>query len=141
MQYVVKSERTYMKQFKLAVEDGQYEKYSYLDIKTMKPTEDSPEINPVLNKLFNQDIVEVDCDSLIMKVLHSSIRSMKYIPGVLVLDSGKTYGKLKNKFYYKCIPDDRRLPMFLIPYKEKTMFEKKRHNKYIVFIMTLLFKH
>lgn len=133
MQYVVKSERTYMKQFKLAVEDGQYEKYSYLDIKTMKPTEDSPEINPVLNKLFNQDIVEVDCDSLIMKVLHSSIRSMKYIPGVLVLDSGKTYGKLKNKFYYKCIPDDRRIPMFLIPYKEKTMFEKKRHNKYIVF--------
>lgn len=133
MQYVVKSERTYMKQFKLAVEDGQYEKYSYLDIKTMKPTEDSPEINPVLNKLFNQDIVEVDCDSLIMKVLHSSIRSMKYIPGVLVLDTGKTYGKIKNKFYYKCIPDDRRIPMFLIPYKEKTMFEKKRHNKYIVF--------
>jgi exoribonuclease R len=122
-----------MKQFKLAVEDGQYEKYSYLDIKTMKPIEDPPEINPVLNKLFNQDIVEVDCDSLIMKVLHSSIRSMKYIPGVLVLDSGKTYGKLKNKFYYKCIPDDRRLPMFLIPYKEKTMFEKKRHNKYVVF--------
>ena len=133
MQYVVNSERTYMKQYKLAVEDGQYEKYSYLDIKTMKATENPPKINPVLNKLFNQDIVEVDCDSLIMKVLHSSVRSMKYIPGVLVLDSGKTYGKLKNKFYYKCIPDDRRLPMFLIPYKEKTMFEKKRHNKYVVF--------
>ena len=133
MQYVVNSERTYMKQYKLSVEDGQYEKYSYLDIKTLKSTDNPPEINPVLNKLFNQDIVEVDCDSLIMKVLHSSVRSMKYIPGVLVLDSGKTYGKLKNKFYYKCIPDDRRLPMFLIPYKEKTLFEKKRHNKYVVF--------
>tara|TARA_B100001093_G_C26858627_1_gene1028734 strand:- start:3271 stop:5028 length:1758 start_codon:yes stop_codon:yes gene_type:complete len=134
MQYVVKSERNYMmKQYKLAVEDGQYEKYCYLDIKTMKAIENPPEINPVLNKLFNQDIVEVDSESLIMKILHSSIRSMKYIPGVLVLDSGKTYGKLKNKFYYKCIPDDRRLPMFLIPYKEKTMFEKKRHNKYVVF--------
>ena len=30
-----------------------------------------------------------------------------------------TYGKINNKFYFKCIPDDRSLPSFLIPYQVK----------------------
>jgi len=136
MQYVVheNEEKNKMTQFKIAVDDGKYTKYSYLNMKTMKAAVEQPNINPVFNKLFNQDIIEVDLESpLTMKLLHSSVRSMKNIPGVLVLDSRKTYGKLKTRFYYKCIPDDRRLPMFLIPYAEKILFEKKRHNKYIIF--------
>ena len=137
MQYVVhETDKKNKIQLKLCVEDGQYKEYNYLDIKSMKPTEIQPEIHPVYNKLFNQDIIELDDDlknPLTMKILHSSVRSMKNIPGVLVLYSGKTYGKLKNRFYYKCIPDDRRLPMFLIPYNEKNVFEKKRYDKYIVF--------
>ena len=133
MQYVVHENNIPMTQYKLMVDDGKYSNYTYLDIKSLKTAETQPEINPVLNKLFNQDIVSVDIDSRIMKLLHSSVRSMKNIPGVLVLDSGKTYGKIHNKFYYKCIPDDKRLPMFLIPYKEKLLFEKYRNNLYIVF--------
>jgi exoribonuclease R len=135
MQYVVhETDKSKMTQFKLKVEDGQYTKYSYINLKMMKDAEIQPNIPPVLNKLFNQDIIEVDLEGrLTMKVLHSSVRSMKNIPGVLVLDNNKTYGKIKGRFYYKCIPDDRRLPIFLIPYNEKMVFEKKRHNLYVVF--------
>ena len=137
MQYVVhETDKKNKMQLKLSVEDGQYKEYQYMDIKTMKPVENQPEIHPVYNKLFNQDIIEIDKDTknpLTMKILHSSVRSMKNIPGVLVLDNNKTYGKVKNKFYYKCIPDDRRLPIFVIPYQEKLIFEKKRNNLYIVF--------
>ncbi len=135
MRYVVhETDKSKMTQFKLKVEDGQYTKYSYINLKTMKDAEIQPNIPPVLNKLFNQDIIEVDLEGrLTMKVLHSSVRSMKNIPGVLVLDNNKTYGKIKDRFYYKCIPDDRRVPIFLIPYNEKMVFEKKRHNLYVVF--------
>jgi exoribonuclease R len=135
MRYVVhETDKSKMTQFKLKVEDCQYTKYSYINLKTMKDAEIQPNIPPVLNKLFNQDIIEVDLEGrLTMKVLHSSVRSMKNIPGVLVLDNNKTYGKIKDRFYYKCIPDDRRVPIFLIPYNEKMVFEKKRHNLYVVF--------
>ena len=137
MQYVVhETDKKNKMQLKLYVEDGQYKEYQYMDIKSMKPTENQPDIHPVYNKLFNQDIIEIDKDTknpLTMKVLHSSVRSMINIPGVLVLDNNKTYGKIKNKFYYKCIPDDRRLPIFVIPYQERLVFEKKRNNLYIVF--------
>ena len=137
MQYVVhETDKKNKMQLKLSVEDGQYKEYKYMDIRSMKPVENQPEIHPVYNKLFNQDIIEIDKDTknpLTMKILHSSVRSMKNIPGVLVLDNNKTYGKIKNKFYYKCIPDDRRLPIFVVPYQEKLIFEKKRNNLYIVF--------
>ena len=134
MQYVVHENTIKMTKYKLMVDDGKYSNYTYLDIKSLKTSEHQPKINPMVNKLFNQDIVEVDDDSCIMKILHSSVRSMKNIPGVLVLDSCKTYGKINNKFYYKCIPDDKRLPIFLIPYKEKLLFEKHRNNLYVALI-------
>lgn len=83
MQYVVhETDKSKMTQFKIKVEDGQYTKYSYINLKTMKDAEIQPNIPPVLNKLFNQDIIEVDLEGrLTMKVLHSSVRSMKNIPG------------------------------------------------------------
>ena len=51
---------------------------------------------------------------------------------------GKTYGRSKSgvgKFYYKCIPNDKRLPAFLIPYENKNIgFNKNITNKYILFL-------
>jgi len=59
------------------------------------------------------------------------------MPGVLMLENNKTYGHSgsKNKKYlYKCVPDDKRLPDFLVPYEVKQMgFIKKQKNKYITF--------
>ena len=58
---------------------------------------------------------------------------MPSIPGILVLKDGKTFGKYKDKYLYKCIPDDRRMPIFLIPYHLKLGFSKNIDNKYVIF--------
>ena len=115
---------------KIYVSDGKYENYSYFDSITLKRCEVQPNINPVEKKLFNQDIFILECNNI--KLLHSSIRSVRCMPGVLVLVGDKKYGKYKKKFLYKCIPDDKRIPFFLIPYEEKRReFSKVKHNKYI----------
>jgi exoribonuclease R len=57
------------------------------------------------------------------------------LPGVLILNQNKTYGKTpKDKFLYKCIPDDKTLDSILIPYEIKNMeFSKYFKNNYIIF--------
>ena len=67
-----------------------------------------------------------------VELLHSSARSMEVIPGVLVLEGNKTYGKRNKKYYYKCIPDDKRL-YILVAYSVKLGFNKNIKNKYVVF--------
>lgn len=89
------------------------------------------DIDPMKEKLFSDDVFNDDNG---IKIIHSTTRNFKSIPGVLVLDKNKTYGKKKNKFLYRCIPDDVRLPTFLIPYEIKNMgFSKKMENKYVTF--------
>ena len=108
------------------------------------------EINPIEAKLFSNDVFEINADSSI-KLIHSTVRSVTSIPGVLMLDGNKTYGrqyKLEpgqsftssraksngGKLLYKCIPDDKRLPSFLIPYEMKNVgFSKVFKNLYITF--------
>ena len=87
--------------------------------------------NPFVNKMFNQDIFTY-IDGKV-DILHSSARCIKVIPGVLALENSQTYGRVKDKFLYKCIPDDTRLPIFLVPYKIKLGFNKNIKNKYVVF--------
>ena len=87
--------------------------------------------NPFVNKMFNQDIFTYNDGKV--DILHSSARCMKVIPGVLALENSQTYGRVKDKFLYKCIPDDKRLPIFLVPYKIKLGFNKNIKNKYVVF--------
>ena len=92
-------------------------------------------INPFEEKIFTGDVCCYENDKI--EHIHSCIRSISYMPGVLVLENNKTYGHSgsKNKKYlYKCIPDDKRLPEFLVPYEVKQMgFIKKQKNKYITF--------
>ena len=57
----------------------------------------------------------------------------KIIPGVLVLEDNKSYGIHNKKPLYRCIPDDSRLPSFLVPHKLNIGFNKHFKNKYIVF--------
>jgi exoribonuclease R len=56
------------------------------------------------------------------------------ISGVLCLHNNKTYGRTKNnRTLYKFIPDDKRLPPFLVPYDIKTLgFCKVLINHYVV---------
>ena len=99
-------------------------------------------IDPPLDKLKNFDPVqakalvgdEIDADELgYILANNSPYRTMQSIPGILVY-SGRTYGRDKDKMIYKCIPNDRQLPMFVISYKEKgTTFNKIKVNKFVLF--------
>ena len=115
--------------YKLFVTKGDYSEYYFVEHETMNRVK--IDVNPIKHKLINQDIFVYNENNVEIK--HSSLKSNKNIPGVLVLESGKTYGKIKKKFLYKCIPDDKRLPFFLIPYAVNYGFNKIVSNKYITF--------
>jgi exoribonuclease R len=65
----------------------------------------------------------------------SVIQSSKYIPGVLVIENNRTYGRTANKkrLLYKCVPNNRQLPSFLVPYEVSLGFSKSISNKYVLF--------
>ena len=125
-----------LQQYKLFVEDRNYEKIKICYSKSLEEI-NIPNFDCVSNKLFNQDLFEYIDNKI--KVIHSAIRETEHIPGVLVCNTQKTYGRKKDKFYYKCIPDDIRLPIFLVPYKIKLGFNKNISNKYIIFKPSKLF--
>tara|TARA_B100002019_G_C21249475_1_gene590282 strand:+ start:204 stop:1994 length:1791 start_codon:yes stop_codon:yes gene_type:complete len=92
------------------------------------------DINPIDEKLFSRDIIEINEKNEIV-IKQSALRDMKTIAGILVLNENKTYGRTKNKkrLYYKCIPDDKYLPIFLVPFDLKPGFSKHYLNKYVIF--------
>ena len=117
---------------KINISDRQYKNWELVEGGTLKKIDLKLKKHPQDYKLMNQDIFTYEGDVLCLK--HSSTRSMKCIPGVLVLEGNKMYGKVKkNRYYYRVVPDDRRLPEFLMAYSPKIGFEKKQKNKYIVF--------
>lgn len=116
--------------YKILIDNREYTEWTLYDSLSLNEVEKIP-IEPANHKLFSSDIFEMNDNST--NILHSSVRSMPCIPGVLVLSNGKTYGKYKDKYLYKCIPDDRRFPNFIVPYALKLGFSKNIDNKYIVF--------
>ena len=126
--------KTGMSSYKIRIARRDYGSYEIVNASTLVHTE--KRVDPVKHKLFNHDVFNLYDDNSI-KMLHSTVRSMPNIPGVLVLDTKKTYGKIKRKCLYKLIPDDGRLPEFLVPYRKTIHFNKKSVNKYVVF----RFKH
>ena len=117
--------------YKLIVADRDYNDVCYYNSLTLNKIDLDLDFSPRSHKMFNQDIFEIKGNRI--KVLHSMTREMTGIPGVINCSSNKTFGKYKNKFLYKCIPDDRRMPIFLIPYNIKYEFSKNITNKYCVF--------
>ena len=85
-------------------------------------------IDPVREKLFTGDIIE---NNKIKKI--SKYRTCS-IPGILV-KSGSTFGRIKNKLYYKCIPNDPTLPIFIVPYNNKSKtLSKVKIDVFVEFI-------
>ena len=134
--------------YKILISDRSYVEWNLYDALSLNEVQ-KINIHPSTNKLFSGDTFEcntadskneksIDQSTDLgtirqIKLLHSSVRSMPSIPGILVLKDGKTFGKHKDKFLYKCIPDDRRFPVFTVPYALKIGFSKNIDNKYIVF--------
>ena len=116
--------------FELNVNDRNYKKYVFINTKNLE--EDINWSNPLSNKWFHKDIIDESG-----KVIKSPYMKNDVIPGVLIIN-GNTYGHLNGdlnaKLLYKCIPDDKSLPIFLIPYEYKcNTFNKNKHNKYVTF--------
>jgi exoribonuclease R len=130
--------------YKIHVNDRSYNSWEVFDTNKFNKVEVN--INPIEGKLFANDVFTIDKHNKITLV-HSSIRSGPAIPGVLILDGNKTYGREKKltegsttnknknqvgRLLYKCIPDDTRLPCFLVPYEIKNMgFSKVFKNMYV----------
>ena len=84
------------------------------------------------SKLFHLD--EFNLIDNHYSITYSQVRNNMYIAGIL--DLSKTYGK-DSKLLYKCIPDDKRIPAFLIPYCKPPTFDKSCRYLYVTF----QFKH
>jgi hypothetical protein len=137
-----------MKQYKLYVNDRSYSSWEIFEILNFNKVELF--INPVESKLFSNDVFVIDGNKSV-NIIHSTTRSGPPMPGVLVLAENKTYGRqhklvegqpctkkrnenANGKLLYKCIPDDTRLPSFLIPYEIKHLgFSKVIKNLYVTF--------
>lgn len=86
-------------------------------------------LDPYQMKLFHDALIMVNDVELIK--IENNPTYLHNIHAVLVCTNNQTYGKRKNRNLYKCIPDDRRLPHFVVPYKVATGFTKHMKNKYV----------
>ncbi len=134
------------KMYKIHINDRNCTSWEVFDMDKFNKIELN--INPIEYKLFTNDVFTVD-KSGNPSIVHSSIRSGPAIPGVLILDGNKTYGREKKliegqthisnktkssggRLLYKCVPDDVRIPSFLVPYEIKSLgFSKVLKNLYV----------
>jgi hypothetical protein len=88
-----------------------------------------PELNPLECKMFSGDVI------FERKVVSSPVRVMQNIPGILILENNRTYGRTENKkkLFYKCKPFSTTYPDFLVPYSIQMGFQKNFKNKYVTF--------
>jgi exoribonuclease R len=117
------------------VEDRGYKKYWIEDFDGTHIKENPQNINNI--HCFHGDIIDLnDCSVVKSKILDGG-----KIPGILVLAKNKTYGTLrstsnkKNKkarHLYKFIPNDSKLPYFLVPYELSIGFNKRFVDKYAI---------
>jgi exoribonuclease R len=141
--------------FKIIIKDRNYSSWDIVDANTLSSV--SLNISPIENKLFTEDVFSLKNNTVTID--NSPIRSGIPIPGVLILNGNKTYGretkdretkdrgtkdretketrdretKKNGKLLYKCIPDNTAIPFFLVPYEIKNMgFSKNFQNIYVV---------
>ena len=131
--------------YKINIDNRNYESWNIFNATTLELII-LEQFNPIQHKLFNNDVFTYNQGQV--EIIHSSIRINENIPAVLILTNNKTYGrenkhKEDNKIHsgkllYKCIPDDTRIPAFLVPYEIKQLgFSKVFTNMYV----TIHYKH
>ena len=130
----------------ITIENRNYDSWCVHKMETMEAVNITTIIDtfdPATLKLFSMDVFVVDehhChqdkSTYSLRIERSPIRASPHISGVLVLKNNRTYGRhQKNgKLLYKCIPDDKRIPIFLVPYEIKHVgFNKVQQNMYVTF--------
>jgi hypothetical protein len=94
--------------------------------------------HPLTHKCFHGDVIRLiptHNDSVQIQLIESHVQTCGNIPGILMLENNRTYGRTDNKkrLYYKCRPYDSHYPDFLIPYTIPVGFQKNFQNKYVTF--------
>lgn len=125
--------------YKLLIIDKSYSTFKLLH--TVTNEDSDPEllkyIDPIEDKLFSKDIISFDLQNpqTPYKNIYSHVKSGINIAGTLILENNKTFGRTANKkrLLYKCIPDDKHLPTFLVPYDIVVGFSKIYTNKFVLF--------
>ena len=79
---------------------------------TNEPVEIDEKIDT--SKLFHNDIFSINQFNKI--IITETQTRFKEIPAILCLRNNRTYGRIGNKHFYKCIQDDKHLPPFLVAY-------------------------
>ena len=125
-----------MSLYKIIIDSRNYESWNIVSPSTLEPIIIDG-FNPTQHKLFNNDVFTYNNEKV--EIVHSSMRFNENIPAVIILNNHKTYGreikankKPSKQLLYKCIPDDIRLPIFLVPYEIKQLgFSKVFTNIYV----------
>ena len=122
---------TNQKLSQIIIENRDYSSWNIIDLESNTKIEYP--LNPINEKLFSKDIFSFFDNKNIL--IESPIRNKKEIPGILILEDNKTFGRTQNKkrLYYKCIPNDKKLPVFLVPYEIQLGFYKVQKNRYVTF--------
>jgi exoribonuclease R len=121
--------------YKILIHDRNYSDWTIHETLTFQPVEIKHFKNPAEYKLLTNDVFTYDYIKKDVTILHSSTRHSHCIPGVLLLKNTKTYGRKNGKLLYKCVPDDFRIPSFLVPYEMKHVgFSKVYPNMYVTFM-------
>ena len=117
--------------YRVFIDDSKYSGWRFIKTETQEDI-NLDDINPLDMKLFNNDIFTFTNSNISLEV---STAREQILSGVLILD--KIYGKQKNgkneRNLYKCVPHDKHLPEFLIPYTIKTQFSKNLIPIYVCF--------
>ena len=127
--------------YKIHIDNRNYGSWTVFNSNTLEPSV-LDGFDPAQHKLFTNDIFTYNKGKL--EIIHSSMRVTEHIPAVLIISDNKTYGrenkliesktrgKTNGRLMYKCIPDDTRIPIFLVPYEIKQMgFSKVFNNIYV----------
>tara|TARA_B100000927_G_scaffold290605_1_gene289924 strand:+ start:5876 stop:7570 length:1695 start_codon:yes stop_codon:yes gene_type:complete len=114
--------------YRITINTRDYSDYKIVDNKTGQRLENSL-VDPKTTKLFNFDTFDIEKEEI--RIINSPARETS-IAGVLQLETNKTFGKIKKRFLYRCVPDDKRFPIFLVPFKPKIGFNKFMKNRYVI---------
>lgn len=121
-------------QVRLLVSDRNYKECKFVDISNNVNQDyyNDIDINSFERKLFNGDIIDINNYNNIKSVVRNK---STILAGVLILKNNRSYGRTNNnkRLLYQCIPDDKHLPIFLVPYELKIGFNKCYTNKYVTF--------
>lgn len=116
------------------IQDRAYNNWS------LEPTTHKPPTtyHPLSHKCFHGDVIRlvpIHNDSVQVQFIESHVHTCGNIPGILILENNRTYGRTDNKkrLFYKCRPYDPHYPDFLIPYTIPIGFQKNFQNKYVTF--------